>query len=55
MASLFNKRSVGQRKRKSKEAAANLFLELIWFIIKWSFMIAFFRKYFNLLFYFRKK
>lgn len=55
MASLFNKRSVGQRKRKSKEAAANLFLELIWFIIKWSFMIAFFPITIIYYVFFRKK
>ena len=38
----FNNRGQGQRNRRAKESFAKLVLDLLWFIIKWSFMIAFF-------------
>ena len=52
---MFNKRSVGQRNRRAKETFANLLIELIWFIIKWSFMIAFFPITIIYFVFFRKK
>ena len=38
----FNNIGQAQRNRRVKESFAKLIIDFLWFIIKWSFMIAFF-------------